>query len=99
MKNCKLILSDSGSITEETSILKIPSVNLRFTFERQEGLERGLSSLSGLKSKDIIESVDFNLSKKVFDEHPDYSITNVSGNVSNIIQSYIQYVNYKVWYK
>ena len=99
MKNCKLIMSDSGSITEETSILKIPSVSLRFTFERQEGLENGLSLLSGLNSNDILQSVDLILNKSFIDQHPDYSIPNVSENVSNIIQSYIQYINYKVWYK
>ena len=99
IKNCKLIMSDSGSITEETSILKVPSINLRYTFERQEGLERGLSIISGLKSDDILQSVDLILKKSYYDEHPDYKISNVSENVSNIIQSYIQYINYKVWYK
>ena len=92
-------MSDSGSITEETSILKIPSISLRFTFERQEGLENGLCLLSGLNSNDILQSVDLILNKSFIDQHPDYSIPNVSENVSNIIQSYIQYINYKVWYK
>lgn len=99
MKNCRLVMSDSGSITEETSILKIPSINLRFTFERQEGLENGLSLLSGLRSEEILQSVDLILKKSFIDQHPDYAIPNVSENVSNIIQSYIQYINYKVWYK
>ncbi len=99
IKNCKLFMSDSGSITEETSILKVPSINLRYTFERQEGLEKGLSLISGLNSDDILNSVELILNKSYFDYHADYQISNVSDNVSNIIQSYIQYINYKVWYK
>ncbi len=99
IKNSKLVISDSGSITEETSILKVPSINLRYTFERQEGLERGLSLLSGINTSDILSSVDLILNKSYFDQHLDYQISNVSENVSNIIQSYIQYINYKVWYK
>lgn len=99
MKNTKLLMSDSGSITEETSVLKIPSLNIRYTFERQEGLEKGISIISGLKSEDILSSVDLALRKKRFLEHPDYNIPSVSENVSNVIQSYTQYVNYKVWYK
>ncbi len=99
IRNCILILSDSGSITEETSILKIPSINLRNTFERQEGYEKGLSIISGLNSNDILESIHLILNKSFFDSHEDYCVSNVSENVCNIIQSHIHYINYKVWYR
>lgn len=99
MGNCKLIMSDSGSITEETSILKIPSVILRDTFERQEGLERGLSIISKIKKEHIINSVKLSLLKNNYESHPDYSIKNVSENFANIVHGYIDYINDKVWFK
>jgi UDP-N-acetylglucosamine 2-epimerase len=104
MKNAKIILSDSGSITEETSILSIPSVNVRGSNERQEGMEQGLSIMSGLKSKDILNAADIAINNKKLEEfnniiYHDYAMSNVSETVVKIIQSYTHYINKRTWFK
>ena len=104
MKSAKIVLSDSGSITEETSILSIPSINLRTSNERQEGMERGISIMSGLNSGSILNAADIILSNKKIEEYsneiyPDYAMNNVSENVVKIIQSYTHYINKKTWFK
>jgi UDP-N-acetylglucosamine 2-epimerase (non-hydrolysing) len=104
MKSAKIVLSDSGSITEETSILSIPSVNLRTSNERQEGMECGISIMSGLNSRDILNAADIIINNKKIDEfdnriYPDYAISDVSDTVAKIIQSYTHYINKKTWFK
>ena len=104
MKSAKIVLSDSGSITEETSILSIPSVNLRTSNERQEGMECGISIMSGLNSRDILNAADIIINNKKIDEfdnriYPDYAISDVSDTVAKIIQSYTNYINKKTWFK
>lgn len=103
MKNAKIVLSDSGSITEETSILSISSVNLRTSNERQEGMERGISLMSGLKSKDILNAADIILNSKIGELekkiYHDYELRDVSKTVVKIIQSYTHYINKKTWFK
>jgi UDP-N-acetylglucosamine 2-epimerase (non-hydrolysing) len=102
MKNASLVVSDSGSITEETSILSIPSINLRFTNERQEGMEYGTVIMTGLKSIDIINSANIALKENKEDKKKvllnDYSRRNVSTTVVNIIQSYIPFIKNKIWH-
>ena len=101
--NSKLTISDSGSIVEEANILNFPAINLRDTTERQEGMEKASVIISGLKSKDIIQSahiaIDNFSNNHEFNIHPDYSQANVSEKVTNIIQSYIHYINRNVWFK
>ena len=104
MKSAKIVLSDSGSITEETSILSIPSVNLRTSNERQEGMECGISIMSGLNTRDILNAADIIINNKKIDEYenriyPDYAINDVSETVVKIIQSYTHYINKKTWFK
>ena len=100
LKNAKLTISDSGSITEEASILSIPTVNLRSTNERQEGMEFGISIMSGLSADSIFNSYKMSMKNKdVKKSYPDYSNLNVSNTVSTIIQSYTHYINDKVWLK
>ena len=102
MKNSTLVMSDSGSITEETSILSIPSVNLRFANERQEGMECGTVIMSGLKTANILNAADIALieNKNGFKKIllSDYSRPHVAQAVVNIIQSYIPYIKDKVWH-
>ena len=104
MKSAKIVLSDSGSITEESSILSIPSINLRTSNERQEGMELGISIMSGLDTKNILNAADIIINNKrteKFDNliYPDYAISDVSDTVVKIIQSYTHYINKKTWFK
>jgi UDP-N-acetylglucosamine 2-epimerase (non-hydrolysing) len=102
MKSSTLVMSDSGSITEETSILSIPSINLRFANERQEGMEYGTVIMSGLKIANILNAADIALkeNKNIYKKFllTDYSRPNVSQTVVNIIQSYVPYIKDKIWY-
>jgi UDP-N-acetylglucosamine 2-epimerase len=101
--NSKLTISDSGSIVEESNILNFPAINLRETTERQEGMEKGSVIISSLKINQIINSSEIIINKfsrhPTQDMHQDYSELNVSDKVVTIIQSYIDYINRKVWYK
>jgi len=101
--NARLTISDSGSIVEESNILNFPAINLRETTERQEGMEKGFTIFSSLDSDSIINSVEIILKKFLLNPnseiHRDYCDSNVSDKVINILQSYISYINRKVWMK
>jgi UDP-N-acetylglucosamine 2-epimerase (non-hydrolysing) len=101
--NSKLTISDSGSIVEESNILNFAAINIRETTERQEGMEKGFAVLSGLKINDIVSSAEIVLkrfsNKPRLDIHKDYFEEHVSDKVINVIQSYIPYINRKVWFK
>jgi UDP-N-acetylglucosamine 2-epimerase (non-hydrolysing) len=101
--NAKITISDSGSIVEESNILNFPAINLRETTERQEGMEKGFTLSSSLNAEEIIKSVEIVLKRFLSNPEPDilkdYSESNVSDKVINIIQSYIPYINRKTWFK
>lgn len=109
MKNAKLVLSDSGSITEETSILSTPSLNIRSCNERQEGMEYGTTIMTNINLNNIINAAEITLKKirKKIDFatdnknriYPEYAEENVSDKIVSIIQSYTNYINKKVWFK
>src|SRR5262249_20875758 len=105
-KDALCVVSDSGTISEETAMLKFCSVNLRNAHERPEGVEEMVCIMSGLDHKDIVGSVE--LAINLHDERPsntdylkvnDYSETDVSSKIAGIIQSYTHYVNRFVWHK
>ena len=101
-KNAKLTLSDSGSIIEESNILNFPAINFRTTTERQEGLEKGYCIMSGMNQVEIEQSIELMLNDKngnIQNTHSDYIAINLSKVVSKIIQSYVGYINKKVWLK
>lgn len=103
-KNAKVVISDSGTITEESSILKFPAVTIRQQHERPEGMDEGTLIMSGLKAESVIAAievvVDHNLiENNTFEIVPDYDTNNVSKKVLRIIMSYTDYVNRKVWNK
>lgn len=101
-KNAYCSISDSGTITEESSILNFPAITIRQAHERPEGMDEGTLIMSGLKSDDIVEAIG--IVTKQWEENPDvvhmvedYRADNVSKKVVRIIVSYIDYINRTVW--
>jgi UDP-N-acetylglucosamine 2-epimerase (non-hydrolysing) len=101
--NSFCVLSDSGTITEEASILKFPAVTLRRAHERPEGMDEGTLIMTEINSDSIINAVNIvtNQAKEGFELKTvlDYESKNVSQKVVRIIVSYIEYVNRTVWFK
>jgi UDP-N-acetylglucosamine 2-epimerase (non-hydrolysing) len=98
------VLSDSGTLTEESSILGFPAVMLREAHERPEGMDEGAVVMSGLRAERVIEAVDMAVAHYSKQERPfhtvhDYTADNVSLKVVRIILSYTDYVNRTVWRK
>jgi len=98
------VLSDSGGLTEEASILKFPAIMIRFTHERPEGMDSGIAIMTGFNKELIIESVKMTTSRKnkAYIESltvPDYHNQFVSKQIIKIIMSYIPYVNKYIWHR
>lgn len=104
-KNAFCTISDSGTITEESSILGFPAVTIRNNHERPEGMDEGTVIMTGVDSDCIISSI--NIVTGQFNENKtnpvhivqDYDIDNVSIKMVRIINSYIGYVNREIWKK
>ena len=99
--NSKIVISDSGTITEESSILNLNAISLRSTHERPEGMEEGSLIFNDLdlnKFKTGIHILE-NDNKNNLNIIKDYDVKNVSSKVVKIIISYIDYVNNVVWKK
>ncbi|MDX8120747.1 UDP-N-acetylglucosamine 2-epimerase (non-hydrolyzing) [Janthinobacterium sp. GMG2] len=98
------VLSDSGTITEETSLLNLSAITIRNTHERPEGMDAGTLIMCGLKTERVLEAVDIITSQ--YDEKTapvlavaDYENPFVSKQVSRVVSSYIDYINATVWSK
>ena len=99
----KCVISDSGTITEESSVLKFPAIMIRQAHERPEGMDKGTLIMSGLDKDRILESIDVvtnQYDSKIIPEIiDDYNVDNVSSKVVKIILSYIDFVNNTTWRK
>jgi UDP-N-acetylglucosamine 2-epimerase (non-hydrolysing) len=103
-QNAFCVLSDSGTLSEESVILNFPAVLIRTSTERPEVLDKGSIIIGGIKSKDVIQSIYSSVEMfKAMDNKNilpvDYQDTNVSMKVVKIIQSYTKIVNRNIWRK
>jgi len=101
--NASCVLSDSGTVTEESSILGFPAVTVREAHERPEGMDVGTLIMCGLHADSVIRAVE-TVRRHVdegrrFQVAPDYDVDDVSAKVVRIILSYTDYVNRRVWMK
>lgn len=102
--NAFCVVSDSGTITEESSILNFPAVTIRQAHERPEGMDEGTLIMCGLNADRVLESIDivteqYSRGNRQFSIVQDYDANNVSKKVLRIIMSYTDYINRTVWYK
>ena len=103
-KKAFVVLSDSGTINEESSILNFRALNIREAHERPEAMEEASTMMVGLNPERILQGIEQVKDQKINDERDfilvkDYSMPNVSKKVVRVIISYIDYINRVVWNK
>jgi len=102
--NAICVISDSGTITEESSLLGFPAVTIRQAHERPEGMDEGVLIMCGLATNNVLDAIDVVIAqhsdkKSNFKVISDYNVDNVSKKVLRIILSYTEYINRTVWFK
>ena len=98
------VLSDSGTITEEASLLNLPAITLRNAHERPEGMDVGTLIMSGLKKDRVLDAVrviiaQYNRHNRTVQAVEDYETESVSKKLLRVVLSYVDYVNQTVWSK
>lgn len=98
-QNAFCVISDSGTLTEESSILGFPAVMIRDAHERPEGMDEGATVMTGLQAERMIDGIRLVTSQGSagFRAPADYDATNVSGKVVRLILSYTDFVRRTVW--
>jgi UDP-N-acetylglucosamine 2-epimerase (non-hydrolysing) len=101
-RNALCVLSDSGTLTEESAILAFPAVMIRQAHERPEGMDEATLVMGGLETDRLLQAIDTSVahcakSRRPLALPPDYRAKNVSMKVVRIIVSYVDYVNRTVW--
>lgn len=96
-------ISDSGTITEESSIMGFPAITIRTVHERPEGMDEGTLIMAGLQTESVLRSLRIVLEQARCGDQfrivQDYNVENVSKKVVRIIMSYTDYINRTVWHK
>ena len=98
------VLSDSGTITEEASLLNLPAITIRNAHERPEGMDVGTLIMSGLKRDRVLDAVrvvvqQYNKNERAVKPVFDYEAGAVSTQILRVVMSYVDYVNRTVWHK
>ena len=100
-KNSLIVLSDSGSISEESYLMKFPALNLRETHERQEAMEKATVIMTDFNPKNLLHNINYAISsiEKLNNKIIDYDQNFVANKISNIIISYINYIKRTNYFK
>lgn len=102
-KNSLCVVSDSGTLAEESAILHFPAVSIRTSTERPEALDKGGFVIGSISEKSLLQAVEMSISMFNNNEQminvPDYNDKNVSIKIVKLIQSYVDIINRKVWGK
>lgn len=103
-QNALCVISDSGTITEESSILGFPAITIRQAHERPEGMDEATLIMCGLRSMDVLKATEiaikhYDKNHRSFKLLTDYDVDNVSRKILRIILSYTNYVNRTVWFR
>jgi UDP-N-acetylglucosamine 2-epimerase (non-hydrolysing) len=96
------VISDSGTITEESSLLNLPAVTIRNAHERPEGMDVGTLIMAGLKQERVLDAVQVIISQhkkemRVMAPVEDYEAKSVSKKILRVVLSYTEYINRTVW--
>jgi UDP-N-acetylglucosamine 2-epimerase (non-hydrolysing) len=101
--NALCVVSDSGTLAEESSILRFPAVSIRTSTERPEAIDKGGFIIGSISSHSLLQSIEMSISMsenyRMSNSVTDYSDINVSLKIIKIIQSYVDIVNRRVWNK
>jgi len=98
------VLSDSGTITEESSLLNLPAITIRNVHERPEGMDVGTLIMSGLKKERVLDAIrviisQHNRQQRTIQAVEDYETESVSKKLLRVVLSYVDYINRTVWSK